>query len=378
MRTNLSSWSKDKGWSAPQGTAAVDDTAHWVLYFAASGLMDDGAHFQELRRRYPHAVLQGCSTGGEIHPLEARDETLVSAAVSFDKTKVYSASTRVDDASESRSAGRRLGEELRSCAPNAVFVLSDGTRVNGTELVAGLRETLGAGVVITGGLAGDGARFGATTVGINENPSPGAITAVAFAGKGLHIGHGSAGGWEAFGPERVITKSQGNVLLELDGKPALTLYKEYLGEEAERLPSSALLYPLVIRRGGASGEPIVRTIVGVDEEKQTMTFAGDVPEGAVVQLMRASIDQLVDGATVAAERARPPATQGLGVLVSCIGRKLLMGQRTSDEVESVAEALGAGFPCVGFYSYGEISPLFESGTADLHNQTMTVTTFSED
>jgi hypothetical protein len=377
MNVDVSTWSKAGGWQTQCADPEALKAAGWVLYFAASGILDDGERFRELRERYPNAILQGCSTGGEIYEQEATDETMVVAAVRFERTAVYAASTQVDANQDSRQAGRVLGEQLRKRAPTAVFVLSDGTKVNGTELVAGLRETLGAGVVITGGLAGDGARFGATRVGIDQNPVAGTVSAVALAGSHLLVGHGSAGGWEEFGPERVVTKSEGNVLLELDHKPALELYKQYLGDEASRLPSSALLYPLVVRRGNGQDAPVVRTIVGVDESRQSMTFAGDIPEGSSAKLMRASIDQLVDGATTAAEQAKVEGSSGLAVLVSCIGRKLLMGQRTSDEVEAVAAALGNSFACVGFYSYGEISPLCESGSSELHNQTMTVTSFSE-
>jgi hypothetical protein len=371
MRTDRSVWTKTGGWS----TAEPLRDADWVLYFAAPEALD-AALFASLRERYPSARLLGCTTGGEIAGNEVVDGGVSAVAVKFDTVTVHAAARDVGEAAESFGVGVALATDFPAEGLRAVFVLSDGTRVNGSELVRGLRHALAPGVVITGGLAGDGARFGATRVGLDEAPTPGRVCAVGLYGETLTVGHGSAGGWVPFGPERIISKAEGNVLFELDHEPALNLYKRYLGEEADKLPASALLYPLVIRRRDTPNEPLVRTIVGIDEAARTMTFAGDVPEGAVAQLMRASFAQLVDGAAAAASSAHAGVGEGMAVLVSCIGRKLLMGQKTADEVEAVADVLGDAFATVGFYSYGEIAPGC-SGFSDLHNQTMTVTTFGE-
>jgi hypothetical protein len=200
---------------------------------------------------------------------------------------------------------------------------------------------------------------------------------VGFSGDSVRVGHGSVGGWQGFGPQRLVTRSEGNVLFELDGKPALELYKRYLGDEATRLPASALLFPLSIGKADDRGYELVRTVLNVDESAQSMTFAGDIPQGAVVQLMRASFTRLVEGASAAAEGATRDGTNKLAIMISCIGRKLLMGQRISDEVEAASAILGTESVRVGFYSYGEISPHARSGACELHNQTMTITTFDE-
>jgi hypothetical protein len=197
----------------------------------------------------------------------------------------------------------------------------------------------------------------------------------------LVVGHGSKGGWDKFGPERVVTRSDGNILYELDGKPALALYKEYLGEKAKDLPSSGLLFPLSLRANASDEKNLVRTLLAVDHEKQSMTFAGDVPQGFRAQLMKANFDRLVDGAGAAglmAKHVTPGATTGavLALAVSCVGRRLVLGARTEDEVDALRAVLPDDSHIAGFYSYGEISP-YASGHCDLHNQTMTVTTFSE-
>jgi hypothetical protein len=261
-------------------------------------------------------------------------------------------------------------------------VLSDGLGVNGSALTAGLFEGTGGRAVITGGLAGDGDDFARTWVLADGRPRTDHVTAVGLAGPRLRTGHGSWGGWDGFGPERRITRAEGNLLYELDGQPALELYKRYLGERATGLPATALLFPLAVRVPGADDRELVRTVLAVDEAAQSMTFAGDVPQGSAARLMRANLDRLIDGARTAAMLtgldSRLPQDGGptLAVAISCVGRRLLLGRRTEDELEAVLAGLPAGSEMVGFYSYGEISPI-TAGTCDLHNQTMTLTTIAE-
>jgi hypothetical protein len=279
-----------------------------------------------------------------------------------------------------------------------VFVLSDGLNVNGSALVAGLCGVIGADIPLTGGLAGDGAEFRETIVGADCAPRPHTIAAIGFYGSAIRIGHGSAGGWDQFGPRRQVTKSVGNILFELDGQPALDLYERYLGpDESRRLPGSALLFPIQVYDAQRPNSAVVRTVLAIDRAARSMTFAGDVPQGWTAQLMRGNLDRLTAGAADAARQARTglaandrgahdrmgralagqDGDQRFSILVSCIGRRLLMGQRTLDEVEAVGAELGPETFRLGFYSYGEISPHATSGHCELHNQTMTITTLAE-
>ena len=234
-------------------------------------------------------------------------------------------------------------------------------------------------LILTGGLAGDADRFESTLVSCNAPAEPGCIAAIGLYGDNVTIGHGSVGGWDPFGPERTITRSEGNVLYELDGKPALDLYKRYLGDEAANLPGSALLFPLMVRAGDSDGVGLVRTILGIDEARKSMTFAGDLPQGHKAQLMRANFERLIDGAGQAARVAGARGLDGrkLAVLISCVGRKMVLGQRTAEEVEAVASLLGQKVSQLGYYSYGEISPHVRLGSCELHNQTMTITVLAE-
>jgi len=233
-------------------------------------------------------------------------------------------------------------------------------------------------VSITGGLSGYGALFKETYVLWDGEPEKDTVAALGLYGSHLRVGYASFGGWDPFGPERLITRSQGNVLYDFDGKSALALYKKYLGDHAKGLPSTGLLFPISVRvKAGERG--VVRTILAVNDEDQSMTFAGDVPEGAYARLMKANFDRLIDGAVEAAKASLhtlgfPP---DFAILISCVGRKLILRQRVEEELEGVRDILGAQATLTGFYSYGEISPFIKGFPCELHNQTMTITAFSE-
>lgn len=371
------------GWT-PALPTALDGPTTLVLAFAAPEWRDAPQVLAELAAAFPRSVLLGCSTSGEIRGTEVHDASISLAVARFDHTELRYASTDILGAADSHAAGARLAAALTGPdAPpdlRAVFMLSDGLGVNGTPLVDGLSQGLPAGVLVTGGLAGDGSRFERTWVLEGGQARSGRICAVGLYGQRLQAGHGCGGGWSDFGPERRITRSEGNVLYELDGKPALPLYKSYLGDRASELPGAALLFPLAVRGSEGEADTLVRTILSIDEERQSLTFAGDVPAGGVARLMRASTDKLIVSAGAAGDQACQDLGDGrptLAISVSCVGRRLVLGERTDEEVETVSEVLPQRSAHVGFYSYGEISPAVSGGASGLHNQTMTVTVLAE-
>lgn len=377
MRIEQRKWTSAGGWEHGSGEPAAD--AGLVLLFGDTAQMDRPGHWAEARARYPAARLVGCSTAGEICGTRVLDGSVVSTAIAFEDTTVRVERVSLREVTDSRAAGEYLGTRMAGDGLVHVVVLSDGLQVNGSDLVRGLAGALPRGVGVSGGLSADGPRFGRTLVGVDGEVGEGLVAAIGFHGRRLRVGCGSLGGWDPFGPERVITRSRGNVLYELDGRSALELYRRYLGDHAADLPASGLLFPLSLRTG--PGEtPVVRTILAVNDAEQSMTFAGDMPEGAHARLMKANFERLIDGATGAARTSyeaigtRPP---GLALLISCVGRKLILKQRIEEEVESVREVLGDAAVLAGFYSYGEISPFSASTRCELHNQTMTITTFSE-
>ncbi len=379
MQLETITYSGSLGWSM-RPFPPLDSDRTLVIVFGASAFVDDPTPIRELEAAFPRSHVIGCSTSGEIHGATLADDSLSVAIARFESSDLATACASVDSSEDSFDAGRELAQTLTRDDLKAILVLSDGLKVNGSELVKGFNSMLPDSVVVTGGLAGDGDRFKRTWVVDEGEPRSGVISAVGLYGDQLRVGHGSKGGWDIFGPERMVTRSDGNVLYELDGKPALQLYKQYLGDRAKGLPATALLFPLALRESKEDTKVLVRTVLSVDEASQSMTFAGNIPQGHLAQLMRANFESLIEGASEAAthtlRRASPTDAETLAIAISCVGRRLILGERTEEEIEAALCELPRGTKQVGFYSYGEISP-YASGHCDLHNQTMTLTTISE-
>ena len=377
MQIEQTRWSQSKGW-IPEPPGKMGGKADLVLLFGSPASLKQTAWQEDIGSAYPNAHRLGCSTAGEIYGTEVTDETLVATAIAFEHTRLHGVSLKLNEAIDSFQAGERLANSLPHESLVHVLVFSDGQNVNGSKLVAGLTQHLPAGVTLTGGLAGDGDRFQETLVLWDGPPESKSIAVIGLYGDRVKVGFGSLGGWDAFGPERVVTRASGNILYELDDQPALALYKKYLGEHAKDLPASGLLFPLSLRTG--EGESVVRTILAVNEAEHSLTFAGDMPQGGHARLMKANFDRLIDGAVGAAQtsyEAMGNTSPELALLISCVGRKLVLKQRIEEEVEGVQDVLGQQTVLAGFYSYGEISPFTPSAKCELHNQTMTITTFSE-
>lgn len=348
------------------------------LVFGGSKILLDHPALPALREQFPEAKFAGCSTAGEICGTSVNDDTLSITAVEFEKTRIELVKTGIDDKADSDEVGRTLIKKFPTDKLKHILVFSDGLNVNGTELVHGMRAVLPEGVAVTGGLAGDGADFQKTYVIAPDGAVQDKIAVgLALYNPDLKVGYGSLGGWDTFGIERRVTKSEANVLYEIDSQPALELYKSFLGDQAEDLPASGLLFPLSMRIN-KDAPPIVRTILAVDEDNQSLTFAGNIPKGAYVKLMKANIDRLINGAEGAAKVSFEEGSKPeLAVLISCVGRKLVLKQLVEEEVEAVQEVIGEQACITGFYSYGEIAPFLQNTTCELHNQTMTITTLSE-
>lgn len=360
------------------GESDLGDKAQWVLVFGSREILKDNAVIDSLKTRYPKAYLMGCSTAGEINNSGVAENSLCATAIAFEKSRVTFKSFELGE-HKNYDVGRQLIAGLPKEDLKHVFVLSEGLNVNGSQLVHGMRSMITPEIPISGGLAGDGTEFISTCLIGNEYPKSNQVVLAALYGD-IRIGCASFGGWDTFGIERIATKTKDNILYELDGKPALDLYKEYLGEKSGELPASALLFPLSVRVQGAE-ESYVRTILGVDEEHRSLIFAGDIPVNAYCKLMKSNSGNLISGSMRAAELGMDMLDKGraeLAILVSCVGRKLVLKQRVDEEIEVVRETVGPGATITGFYSYGEISPYKKNTSCELHNQTMTVTLMSEE
>ncbi len=376
MKIEQKKFSQQHGWESVRNDNFNSADSDLVIIFGCKQLLKDSSLYKNIRFDYPVANIIMNSTSGEIINVQVNDESISLTAIKFDKTQVKTGSVNITSHINSYEAGCALAKQINPVNLKNVLIISDGQLVNGSDLVNGIQSIIPKSVIITGGLAGDGARFESTLVGLNNAPSEGMIIAVGFYGA-LTVTYGSVGGWDSFGPDRIITKAKANVLYELDGKPALDIYKKYLGEQAKDLPGSALLYPLSIRSQD-SDDYLVRTILNVNEEQKSLTFAGNMPEGNYARLMKANFDRLIEGSSDAAQNSLKTNKPELAILISCVGRKLVLDQRIEEEVEVIRAVYGDKTAITGFYSYGEIAPSFNFSKCELHNQTMTITTFSEE
>lgn len=342
----------------------------------------DPAWFDTLAAHCPTAQHVYVSGGGQIVDGLVQDAPTVVAFLTFERgTTVHPVVLDGVSIETSAALGHELGARLGTMAQlRHILLFAEGITFNAAAFLETLNTHIAADVRISGGLASNGTALTRSVVGLNAPPMERRLVAIGLAGDHVDIGTGSVGGWDLFGPERVVSSAGIAAVHELDGERALDVYKRYLGDFAKELPGAALLFPLAVRT--APDAPIaVRTILGIDEATGTLKFAGDIPVGSRVRLMRTTSNKLLDGAARAAEIAKHDGDQGdsLALCISCIGRRAVLRTRVDEEIDEVARESGSSI-VVGFYSNGEIAPPSdgrEFAHAVLHNQTMTVTTIRE-
>ena len=356
-------------------------SANLVLVFGSVKRFSEAKLQSTLKARYPTAQIIGCSTSGEITASGVYDDSLQITAILWEKAIQRVTHTKMTGMQNSFETAVTLAKQLKSDSLKAVLVYSDGLNVNGSELLEGFKSELGE-TPIMGGMAGDGFNFNKTLQLFNDISSDGLVIAVGLYGNSLIAATGVGRGWKPYGPPRKVTKSNKNVVLELDGKPALPLYNMYIGaHSAKELPGSGLKFPFAVIEEGKRDIEKIRTLLAIDPKTNSLTFAGNVDEGETVRLCQSTHDRLVEGAGDAAHLVTNHANinqTGLAICVSCVGRKGIMADLVADEVKLVQQILGNQTAITGFYSYGEFAPRPDTNDSVLHNQTMTIGYLSED
>lgn len=353
--------------------------ADLVLAFSERTYLESNKPYDLIKEQFPNAQIVIGSSAGQISQVNFIEQKVVVTAIQFEKSSIKAIEVNINNEETFEQSSKKITDYLlENEQPISILIISDGTLVNGTELVENLKQNVANKISIFGGLAGDEDKFEKTMVGLNKDAEAGKLVAIGFYGNSLIFGYGSHGGWGDFGPEREVTKSTKNILYKIGDRFALDLYKEYLGGYADKLPGASLYFPLSMRENDNT-KPVVRTILSIDEQNKSMTFAGNIPKNSLIRLMRANNDELIDAAYKATVDAvsltnTPPE---LAFLVSCVGRKIVLANRVEEELEAAQEVLGENVLMCGFYSYGEISPLLDKLACELHNQTMTITTISE-
>jgi len=352
---------QDKQWNKPFDTT-LDSKNTLILIFASLEEEKVEEELLNITKLFPSSITSGASTSGEIFGDKVYDDTIVVSIAKFHSTVLKKHTCKPISNETSYDDGAGIAKELFHDNLKAIFVLSDGLKTNGSQLTKGIASIVHSDVVASGGLLQEGV-----------------VCAVGFYGDNIHIQTASKGGWDSLGLTRVATKSKDNIIYEFDGKPALQIYKRYLGDKVKGLPASALFFPLKLQDESTLEETVIRTILGADEQKNSLVFAGDISQGSHVTFMKANLNNLIDGAAGSAEKLDFSEYRGkelLCIAVSCVGRKLVLKRRIYEEIEAIKEVLPKEAHVVGFYSYGQISPL-ASGVCDLHNQTMTLTAIWE-
>lgn len=367
------------GWKYDNQQQLHSNQATLIFIFGKRDILKQPKIYNEMRERYPNADIVGCSSGGNISQGQLKNENMVATVIHFDQGSVQLAIKDFTTEEDLVKVSEELIHQLPYEGLKHIFLLSDGLKMNGSSLAQGANRALNHSIPITGGLAGDGAAFEETWVIANDVAKQNRVVAVGFYGETLHISSGCCAGWDEFGIYRRITKSVGNIVYEIDHQPALDLYKKYLGEYANELPESGLRFPFNVKRDKNS-DVVIRSVLAINEENKSLIFAGDVKEGSYARLMKTDIDGLINGAENAAHQIKQSNSKNaLGLVVSCVGRRVVLNQLTDEEIESMGEILGKNVELTGFYSYGELAPHSdEILSCKLHNQTMTLTVIYED
>ena len=368
----------NNSWEKQPQSDLFSKRADIVFIFGEREVFIQEKPYREIKALYPDAHIVGCTSSGNILGDKVRHEKMVATAVSFESGKVVLGVEDFTQEDDLLEVGNRVISQLPDEGLKHIFILSDGLNMNGSSLAKGANQVVNHAIPITGGLAGDGIDFEETWVIADDTARQNRVVAVGFYGENISVESGCFAGWDEFGVLRKITRSEGNVVYEIDGEPALELYKKYLGRYADELPGSGLRFPMSIKKH-EEDTAVIRAVLAVDEQRQSLTFAGDVPQGYLARLMKSSIDGLIEGAKIAANRIEQTNTKNaLGLVVSCVGRRLILKQLTDEELECISSILGENVQLTGFYSYGELAPFSdELISCQLHNQTMTLTVIYE-
>lgn len=320
--------------------------------------------------------LLGCTTDGEISSEGLSSGSAVLVGIVTDRIDFHLSA--VENLSRNcESAGRKLALGLPK-STRYLQLFSDGITGNGCAILRGISSVFGEDLPVSGGTAGDDGRFVQTWQFAGSRMLTDAAVAVGFSGD-FQLGIGLKSGWTSIGLTKTVTASSGNKLFELNGEPALKVYERFLGKYAHKLPSIGVEYPLgLIRLGEHMGETdysLLRATMSVNREEGSITFAGEIPEGAEVSLTCGDIASVLHASEEAARLALSDLGDARVAMIfcySCMARKIVLGSRTGEEIALIRQAIGLHLPIAGFYTYGEYSPMRCHSASFLHNETATV------
>ncbi|QDT05737.1 FIST N domain protein [Rubripirellula lacrimiformis] len=364
-----------QGWSAP--FPKVDSKNTLVLVFAACEFCTDQDPLLEIQNAYPNSAVAGCGTRGQVFEGDLQTQSISVGIIRFRSTTIKTAFAPVESFDQSRQAGVKLAEGIADPLLSGVLLFADGLLTEATDLVRGIQEVLPPNIPIAGGMASDHS-LEHTWVYQQGQAVHGMACAIGLIGDKVEMACATGGGWKLIGEERTATRTSHKTIFEIDGRPALDVYKEHIGPEAiAGLPQSVIRFPIALKM---DLHEVVRDVMGFDEETGAMHLAGDAPQGIGIQFMTTTPEEILDGVDEAVERLLMQTlgvnADALCVCISCSGRGEILGDQTSEEPRLLQELLGKDVKQVGMYAFGEISTT-TSGYPQNHNQTMTVAIIRE-
>lgn len=365
-------------WTVPFDSN-MDSAQTLVLVFADNNI-ESHEPFNTIKQSFPTSTIVGCSSAGCITPLGVLDMSLVVTIVQFDSTELKKISLPVDYKKSFETGQNLISELIKKDHLKSVLLFGEGVDISGSELAKGINSVLNKNnlaIPISGGLAGNTKTLSDTYIISGAEKLSKSVVAIGLYGDAIQVITNTGGGWDAFGPKRKVTKAKDSTVFELDNEPALEIYKKYLKNEANDLPYSGLFFPLSIKQLGS--ENVVRSLVSMDEKEKSLTFLGGVEQGSIVQVMYSNLLMLINGAKKAYTDCiyqHNHDQESLVIAISCVGRRMVMGQKTEDEIEAIKDLMPSKASLAGYYSNGEFAPT-QNSNCELHNQTMTLAILQE-
>lgn len=358
----------------------IDFVPDVIFIFISLQFKETEESLHNLKNKYNNSIIIGGTTAGEIIGQTVVDGSMVLSALKFEQTsvKLYSKELPKDKA-HYYLVGKEFTHQMDQEELKHIFLLSDVQTLHASSLLKGINSMLKSHVSVTGGLAGRESYIGSNFIIDQGELKTNRVIALAMYGEHLQVNYNAQGGWDSFGIESLVTKSKDNHVLEIDGEPALDFYKAMVDPNIlTDVKKLGFKHPIKVRND-EHANPVIRALLDIDESEKSLIMAEEIPVGSYVRVMKANVDRLIIGAENAAKTIsqEPNQKHELAILISCAGRRKVLAELVSEEIEAVVEQFPSNTKSIGFYSYGEISPFYEIPKTSLHNLTMCVTTFSE-
>ncbi|MDP2594085.1 MAG: FIST N-terminal domain-containing protein [bacterium] len=348
--------------AAAKALATSGAPAAALAVVVASPKYDQEAMLNGVRAALPGASVIGCSSAGAITE-DGVQEQAVSVLVLANDSGTFVPVKVTGIGADMRGAGKKFGEALKDSGQEIklAFVFSDALAGNGTEMVRGILDVLGAGFPIAGGAAGDDMAFKKTYQYYDDEVLSDAVVGFGVAGN-VEVAVGADHGWQPLGDAHIVTKAEGTKLIELDGRPAFTIYQDYFDERAndfkQALSLQAVTYPLGMKAKDV-GEYMIRVPLAIGEDG-SITCGADVVVGSEIYLMVGTLASAMEAAKMTAQKLvdRVVHVEPRVVFVSdCVARKILFGEHGNEEIALLKSIGGPNAVIFGLYTYGQIATL---------------------